>query len=47
MDTLQTFLYFSFLAGIRRQIKPHRDSISFVGLLNEIVNNPEELSRRY
>ena len=28
------------LAGLRRQIKPHRDSISFVGLLDEIAENP-------
>ena len=35
------------IASIRRQIKPHRDSISFVGLLEEIAHNPEELSRSY
>ena len=35
------------LAGLRRQIKSHRDSISFVGLLDEIANNPEQLSRSY
>ena len=35
------------LAGLRRQIKPHRDSISFVGLLDDIAENPEELSRSY
>ena len=35
------------LAGLRRQIKPQKDSISFVGLLDEIVKNPEELSCSY
>ena len=35
------------LAGLRRQIKPQKDSISFVGLLDEIAKNPEELSRSY
>ena len=35
------------LAGLRRQIKPQKDSISFVGLLEEIAKNPEELSRSY
>lgn len=35
------------LAGLRRQIKPQKDSISFVGLLVDIANNPEELSRSY
>ena len=35
------------LAGLRRQIKLHKDSISFVGLLDEIAKNPEELSRSY
>ncbi len=35
------------LAGLRRQIKPQKDSISFVELLDEIANNPEELSRSY
>ncbi len=35
------------LAGLRRQIKPHKDSISFVGLLNEIIENPKELSLDY
>ena len=35
------------LAGLRRQIKPQKDSISFVGLLADIANNPEELSRSY
>ena len=35
------------LAGLRRQIKPQKDSISFVGLLDDIVKNPEELSFRY
>ena len=35
------------LAGLRRQIKPHKDSISLVGLLEEIAKNPAELSFRY
>ena len=35
------------LAGLRRQIKPQKDSISFVGLLDDIAKNPEELSREY
>ena len=35
------------LAGLRRQIKPQKDSISLVGLLEEIAKNPEELSRSY
>ena len=35
------------LAGLRRQIKPRKDSISFIGLLDEIAKNPEELSRNY
>ncbi len=35
------------LAGLRRQIKPQKDSISFVGLLDEIAKNPEELSFKY
>ena len=35
------------LAGLRRQIKPQKDSISFVGLLDDIAKNPEELSRDY
>ena len=35
------------LAGLRRQIKLHEDSISFVRLLAEIAENPEELSRSY
>ena len=35
------------LAGLRRQIKPQKDSISFVGLLVDIAKNPEELSRSY
>ena len=35
------------LAGLRRQIKPHKDSISLVGLLEEFAKNPEELSFRY
>ena len=35
------------LAGLRRQIKPQKDSISFVGLLHDVAKNPEELSRDY
>ena len=35
------------LAGLRRQTKLRKDSISFVRLLAEIVENPEELSRSY
>lgn len=35
------------LAGLRRQIKPHKDSISFVGLLEDIAENPAELSLNY
>ena len=38
--------YFAYaLMGIRRQIKPHRDSISFAGLLQEIIEMPCVLSR--
>ena len=35
------------LVGLRRQTKLQKDSISFVGLLDEITKNPEELSRSY
>ena len=35
------------LVGLRRQIKPQKDSISFVGLLADIAKNPEELSLSY
>lgn len=35
------------LAGLRRQIKPHKDSISFVGLLEDIAEKPAELSLNY
>ena len=35
------------LAGLRRQTKSHKDSVSFVKLLGEIAENPEELSRSY
>ena len=35
------------LAGLRRQIKPQKDGISFVGLLDDIAKNPEELSFKY
>ena len=38
--------YFAYaLMGIRRQIKPHKDSISFAGLLQEIIEMPYVLSR--
>ena len=38
--------YFAYgIMGIRRQIKPHRDSISFAGLLREMVETPCVLSR--
>ena len=41
-------IYLSYaLSGLRRQMKPHKDSISFVGLLDEIAKNPEELSSNY
>ena len=32
------------LSQLRRQIKPPQDSISLIGLLDEIAKNPEELS---
>ena len=35
------------LSGLRRQIKPQKDGISFVGLLDDIAKNPEELSFKY
>lgn len=35
------------LVGLRRQIKPHKDSISFAGLLEDIAQNPNELSLSY
>ena len=35
------------LAGLRRQIKPNKNSISFVGLLDDIAINPEQFSRCY
>ena len=35
------------LAGLRRQTKLQKDSISFVRLLEEIAKNPQELSRDY
>ena len=38
--------YFAYaVMGIRRQIKPHKDSISFAGLLPEMVETPCVLSR--
>ncbi len=35
------------LAGLRRQIKSNNDSISFIGLLEDIADNPEQLSRSF
>ena len=35
------------LAGLRRQIKPNKKSISFVGLLDDIARNSEQLSQSY
>ncbi|MDE0505474.1 MAG: hypothetical protein OXI86_15460, partial [Candidatus Poribacteria bacterium] len=35
------------LAGLRRQIKPNKESISLIGLLDDIAENPEQLSRSY
>ena len=35
------------LAGLRRQIKHQKNSISFVGLLKDIAENPDELSFSY
>lgn len=32
------------IASLRRQLKPHKGRISFVGLLHEIAENPQELS---
>ena len=32
------------IASLRRQIKPYKGHISFVGLLHEIAENPQELS---
>ena len=38
--------YFDYaVSAIRRQIKLHKDSISFVGLLEEIIRTPSVLSR--
>ncbi|MCY4552676.1 MAG: hypothetical protein OXC79_03295 [Candidatus Poribacteria bacterium] len=34
------------VSAVRRQIKPHKDSISFIGLLKEIITTPEVLSRK-
>lgn len=31
------------IASLRRQLKPHKGRISFVGLLHEIAENPQEL----
>ena len=33
------------ISAIRRQIKPQKDSISFIGLLKEIIETPNVLSR--
>lgn len=38
---------FHTLTGLRRQIKPQKDSISFMGLLEDIAQNPTELSLTY
>lgn len=39
--------YFAYaVMGIRRQIKPHKDSVSFAGLLQEIIEMPCVLSRK-
>ena len=35
------------LARLHQHIKPHKQCISFVGLLHEIAENPEEFSRGY
>jgi hypothetical protein len=35
------------LAGIRRQMKPHKDSISLKQLLTEVAKEPGIISRRY
>lgn len=35
------------VAGIRRQIRPQKDSISLRGLLSEIIKHPKKLSRSY
>ena len=35
------------LVGLRRQIKPNKDSISFAGLLEDIAQNPTELPLSY
>ena len=40
----ETYLAYAVM-GIRRQIKPHKNSISFTGLLQEIVKTPYILSR--
>ena len=34
------------IMGVRRQIRPHKDSFSFVGLLEDIIENPSVLSRK-
>jgi len=44
--------YFRYIYGdyavmaIRRQAKPHRDSISFLGLLDDLAANPRLITRR-
>ncbi len=49
--TFYNYLYDSYLShvlmGLRRQIKSDRDSVSLVGLLEDIANQPQELSRSY
>ena len=35
----------SSIMGIRRQVKPHKDSISLVGMLEEIIESPSVISR--
>ena len=49
--TFYRYLFDSYLShvlmGLRRQVKPNKDSISLVGLLQEIANYPQELSRSY
>ncbi len=35
------------LSSLRRQVKPNKDSISLIGLLDDIAKNPEQLSRSY
>lgn len=40
--------YIAYIAiGIRRQVKIHKDSISFAGLLSEMIETPSAVSRAY